>query len=369
MARRASRTSIQTESGVMTQNDSATPQKTSKNEILELPYREDFLLELQNNNYSLETVYNYRRDLNVFEVFMNIRNVDFNRIDKRFITVYKGFLRSPNYIDQVNEYNKEYGLIEKEIKNLKGRDNQTLSSKSVNRMLSALRRYFKYLDEFELVERMPVSAEAIKLIKTEKKKSQVAELDDLIKLMEFPSDFEKNEIVAARNRAILELLFSSGLRISELVNLNRYDLNQEGKIYIQGKGKKQRFIYITPRAMFHINRYLELREAYDNESLFAPTRGGRNGSKNNRISTNYVQERIATYRKVLGIVVPTSAHSFRHGFATYLAEEGASPAAIQILLGHESLHTTDRYVHASDKFAQDAHKRYHPLYNPQSNSN
>ncbi len=80
------------------------------------------------------------------------------------------------------------------------------------------------------------------------------------------------------------------------------------------------------------------------------------------MSPNMIQLIIRKYRMLLGIVVPTTPHSFRHGFATYLAEEGASPAAIQILLGHESLHTTDRYVHASDRFAEDTHKRFHPLY-------
>jgi len=67
------------------------------------------------------------------------------------------------------------------------------------------------------------------------------------------------------------------------------------------------------------------------------------------------------YRKLLGIVIPTTPHSLRHGFATYLAEQGANPAAIQKLLGHESLQTTTRYVHASDKYAQETHKKYHPL--------
>ena len=86
------------------------------------------------------------------------------------------------------------------------------------------------------------------------------------------------------------------------------------------------------------------------------------GKVGQRLSVNYLQAKIAQYRRRLGIIVPTSAHSLRHGFATYLAEEGASPAAIQVLLGHESLHTTDKYVHASDKFASDTHKKYHPLY-------
>jgi site-specific recombinase XerD len=70
---------------------------------------------------------------------------------------------------------------------------------------------------------------------------------------------------------------------------------------------------------------------------------------------------IKKYRKYLGIVTPTTPHSLRHGFATYLAEKGANPAAIQRLLGHESLETTTRYVHSSDKFAQDSHHEYHPL--------
>jgi len=71
--------------------------------------------------------------------------------------------------------------------------------------------------------------------------------------------------------------------------------------------------------------------------------------------------KIKKYRELLGINVPTSAHSLRHGFATYLAEKGANPAAIQILLGHESLDTTTRYVHASDKYAERTHKEFHPL--------
>lgn len=341
-----------------------------------LPFKEDFLLELQNNNYSMETVYNYRRDLAVFEAFLNIYRVDFSSLNKRWITHYKGFLRSPDYLQRiiqwwqtnknsVDSYEKKFfgNIYESFSVNHSDREsNQPLASRSINRMLSSLRTYLKYLVDFELIEKMPITSDSIKLIKVEKKKSQVADLSDLIRLIEFPSYYEKNPLIASRNRAMLELLFSSGLRISELVKLNKEDLNDEGKIYIQGKGKKQRFIYITPRAMFFINEYLKLRND-DSPALFAPTRGGRNGKVGKRISTNYLQERIARYRRLLGIVVPTSAHSFRHGFATYLAEEGASPAAIQILLGHESLHTTDKYVHASDKFAEDTHRRYHPLYN------
>ncbi|MCA9374809.1 tyrosine-type recombinase/integrase, partial [Candidatus Dojkabacteria bacterium] len=197
----------------------------------------------------------------------------------------------------------------------------------------------------------------------------------------------------------------------------------EGKLFILGKGKKQRFVYLTDRALGWLDKYLTVRLRYANASgnhgkelidrethmdksvsqdlvqsssnslpevqdasggnknivlvenyrssgflskfdspaLFIPFGGRRSGKRDARISTNYFQEKIADYRRRLGIQVPTSAHSLRHGFATYLAENGASPAAIQVLLGHESLNTTTRYVHASDKFAEEQHRKKHPL--------
>ena len=127
-----------------------------------------------------------------------------------------------------------------------------------------------------------------------------------------------------------------------------------------GKGKKQRFVYLTPRAIEHLKLYLKTR-ADDSPHMFIPYRGLNNQDKNKKISNNYLQYKIKQYRELLGINVPVSAHSLRHGFATYLAENGANPAAIQILLGHESLDTTTRYVHASDRYAEKIHTQFHPL--------
>ena len=348
--------------------------------MIEIPYKEDFLLEIQNNNYSPETVYNYKRDLSVFEGFLNLNGIDFALIDKRVITHYKGFLREESYILKLiesgwdiphanlnNELDKDSTLqtqrpsrTPSENMAILADSNSTLSPRSINRMVSAIRSYLKSMIDFDL-KPVPIAPDAIKLIKTERKETQVAELPELISLIEYPTLNEKDPFVAARNRAILELLFSTGMRISELCRLNREQINEEGKIYVMGKGKKQRFVYLTDRAIGHLNDYLKLRkDRYP--ALFVPTRGGRSGHKAVRLSANYLQEKIALYRRSLGIVVPTSAHSLRHGFATYLAEEGANPAAIQILLGHESLHTTNRYVHASDKYAQETHRKFHPLY-------
>lgn len=306
-----------------------------------LPYFDDFLLNLQTANYSEETVYNYERDLNVFSYFLNETGINFNDINKTTILNYKAYLHS-------RDRKTAQELL----------SGKKLNSYSINRMMSSLRSYFKFLVDMD--HPIPIPPESIKLIKTEKKHPQIAELELIKKLIESPSLLEKNKVVALRNRVMLEVLFSTGMRISELTNLKRAQIDQSGRIFIRGKGKKERFVYLTGRAYKYLRKYLKAR--HDTfPYLFIPYAGRNNQKKDKKISTNYLQERIKRYREYLGINVPTSAHSLRHGFATYLAESGANPAAIQILLGHESLNTTTRYVHASDRYAEKTHKDFHPL--------
>jgi len=314
--------------------------KTTK---AQLPLLDDYLLNLKVNNYSEETTYNYERDLAVFNDFLNDAKIKFSKLNKRDILNYKAFLMS---IDRKTP-TQHKGV-------------SRLGAYSINRMLSALRSYIKYLIDMDHPTSLP--PDAIKMTKTVKKKSQVAELSELTSLLEAPEKLEKNKKIAARNRAILELLFATGMRISELVNLRLDRIDKAGKIFILGKGKKERFVYLTPRAFKCLNEYLKLRNS-QSPFVFVPIRGLNASEKDKKISTNYIQERIKRYREYLGINVPTSAHSLRHGFATYLAESGANPAAIQILLGHESLDTTTRYVHASDKYAQSEQQKFHPLKN------
>lgn len=316
-----------------------------KSKQYSIPHIDDFILNLQTNNYSPETVYNYERDLQVFEHFLSELALDFSQVDKTVIARYKAYLVSRDRKTPILALQQQ----------------KQLTSRSINRMLSSLRAFFKYLIEMDLS--CPVPPEAVKLTKTEKKHPRVAELHELIRLIESPMTLEKDRKIGIRNRAMLEVLFSTGMRISELCFLNRDQIDKSGRIFITGKGRKQRFVYLTPRAQHWLERYLSERK--DNlPALFIPTRGKNASSTKKRISTNYLQARIKLYRQKLGINVPTSAHSLRHGFATYLAEEGASPAAIQILLGHESLDTTTRYVHPSDKFAEETHKKFHPLAEP-----
>ena len=308
-----------------------------------LPYLDDFILNIKANNFSEETAYNYDRDLKVFEFFINndIKK-DFSKLEKTDLLRYKAFLSSSDRITAE-----------------KNKPNKKLGSYSINRMLSALRSYLKFLEDMD--KHPPVSPAAVKMLKTEKKHARVPEFNEVIKLLEAPNKFEDNEKVALRNRAMLETLFATGMRISELLSLKVNQVDQTGRIYIMGKGKKQRFVYLTPRALTHIKNYISKRGS-SSDMLFVPYRGRNNQERNKKISTNYLQYKIKKYRELLDINIPISAHTLRHGFATYLAENGANPAAIQVLLGHESLETTTRYVHASDKFAEKSHHDFHPLF-------
>jgi len=316
--------------------------KLNKQIFLSLPYGEDFLLHIKANNYSPETEYNYKRDLFTFENFLQKElKISFSEVSKRTVDQFKAYLSSVD---------RKTAAESKSIHRLK--------TQSINRILVALRRYLSYLIDMDLPA--PIASGSIKLLRPEKKHPQVAEMKELVSLIESPMKFEKNKIVALRNRAALETLFASGMRISELINLKRVQIDKSGRIFIEGKGKKQRFIYLTERAKKHIDNYLSQR-VDDSPYLFIANRGLNTGDFHKHLSANYLQMKIKKYRELLGMNIPTSAHSLRHGFATYLAEQGANPAAIQILLGHESLDTTTRYVHASDKYAESTHKKFHPL--------
>ncbi len=310
---------------------------------------DDFLLYLKTNNYSEETIANYERDLQMLDNYFSEQGISFRDLTVKDIERYKAYLRSRDR-ETLQEITED-GVGSDEHK--------PLSVRSINRMLSSFRSYLKYLAKHG--EKTPLSRDEVELIRAPRKKAQVAELKDIIRLVEAPTELEEKEKIALRNRAILEVLLATGMRISELVQLDRKQVNDSGSIFIEGKGRKERFVYLTPRAKHYLDKYLEIRED-DSPALFVPFGGRYKRDPKKRLTKSYIQKKINEYVNRLGINVPTSAHSLRHAYGTYLAERGASPVAIQILLGHESPSTTDRYIHASDRFAKEQHKKHHPLY-------
>jgi len=358
-----------------------------------LERQNEYLLHLYNNNYSDETVYNYNRDLSFFAEFLIESKTPFEKVNKLSVTFFKGWLKERKHIEIKNQSdidlkqdisaetapsmdslrktasksNDDKKVDREHLANkakqpkvggfVKNNNPEILGALSVNRILVSLRNYLRFLVEYDYPA--PLAPDAVQLVRVPKTKPQVPTLDEVVALIEAPTHYETDEVIALRNRAALELLLATGMRISEVVSINRDQVNSDGKLFITGKGKKQRFVYLTPRAVGHIKEYLQKRgDPYP--ALFLPKSGSRLKGSDPRISTNYLQMKIALYRRLLEIVVPMSAHTIRHAYATYLAENGANPAAIQVLLGHESLQTTTRYVHTSDKFAEETHKEFHP---------
>lgn len=317
--------------------DSSTEQLFKKLEAFD-----DFIIYLQTNNYALETIYHYQKDLLMFAYFLHLKNISLQSMDKKLVNEFKAYLASNDRKTPTAQ--QESGT--------------RLSSASVNRCLSAVRAYIKFLIDNDI--KCPVMPDHFKMVKRERPHPNIADFEEFVALIESPSKLEQDPLVGSRNRAMLELLFSTGMRISELLSLNKRDINDSGRIFITGKGRKQRFVYLTDRAKFWLDKYLKLRHD-EQQALFVPTKGKNINKKHRRIAANYLQEKIKQYREKLRINIPISAHSMRHGFATFMVEQGASLAALQILLGHESPNTTTRYVNPSDRFAEDTHRRYHPL--------
>lgn len=303
---------------------------------------DDFFVFLQTNGYSPKTIYSYEKDLHIFSNFLIIRKITLFDLDKKLINEFKAYLASDDRTTSGGADMRE----------------ERLSSASINRCLSAVRAYIRFLIDTDI--KCPVSPDQFKMVKRDRPHPHVADLQEITSLIESPSKLEDDPIIASRNRAILEVLFATGMRISELVSLNKRDINNSGRIFITGKGRKQRFVYLTERAQIELNLYLNLRDDTQ-QALFVPTKGKTINNSQRRISPRYIQDKLKQYREQLKLDLPISPHALRHGFATYLAEEGASPAAIQILLGHESLNTTTRYINASDKFAENSHHKFHPL--------
>jgi site-specific recombinase XerD len=361
----------------------------SDTSITKLDKQNEYILHLFNDNYSEETVYNYNRDLSFFADFLKETSTPFDRITKVTITYFKGWIKQRRHIHKkdtvetaksklpqsgdktmlsngITVAQKRTDTVEapKKVKkqtfkggDVKNNNPEVLDAMSINRILVSLRNFMKFLVEFDY--ETPLAPDAVQLVRAPKKKPQVPTLQEVLTLVESPSSLEFDELIRLRNRAMLETLLATGMRISELLSINRNQLNSDGKLFITGKGRKQRFAYLTARAVTHIQAYLLMRhDAYP--ALFIPTRGSRLAGSDPRVSANYLQMKIAEYRRLLEIVIPISAHTIRHAFATYLAENGANPAAIQVLLGHESLQTTTKYVHTSDKFAEETHHEFHP---------
>ena len=222
---------------------------------------------------------------------------------------------------------------------------------SIGRKLAAIRSFFRFL-----LRRGTISKNPAELVATPKKEQRLPfhlDIDQATSLMEAPDETQKH---ALRDRAILELLYSSGLRVSELTGLNTGEIDLSGgMVRVMGKGGKERIVPVGSRATEALQDYLEQREDFgrNNGPLFLNTRGGRINRRSVARIVDVHVLRIAAFKRI-------SPHTLRHTFATHMLEGGADLRAIQELLGHASLSTTQKYTHVSIDRLMEVYDKAHP---------
>jgi site-specific recombinase XerD len=222
--------------------------------------------------------------------------------------------------------------------------------------LIALRGFLRYLSERDIVS---LSPEKIKLPKVARKQVTFLHYDEVERLFD---QINTDDEVGLRDRAIIELLFSSGLRVSELVNLNRDHVNTKRREFmVRGKGQKDRPVFISESTAARVNDYLAAR--LDNLPPLFLSYSRNNisstGGDYRRLTSRSIQRLINKYARLAGITKHVSPHTMRHSFATDLLMNGADLRSVQSMLGHSNISTTQVYTHVTDEHLREVYEKFH----------
>lgn len=287
---------------------------------------DDFLIYLDKiKNYSDHTINNYRRDLYSFNDYLTKEELDYFQVDYNDIRYYLNELYKKNY-----------------------------HPSTVNRHISSLRSFFKYLLKENLIKSNPMIL--INNLKKDKKLPNYLNVHDLDKLFE---TVDSNDPLSQRNNLILELLYSTGIRVSELVNIKLTDINFHNQtVKILGKGDKERLAIFGKRCIEKLTEYLndgrnKLLRSNESEYLFLNKNGSKLTDRGVRLIIDNLMKKTSLGRKI-------SPHVLRHTFATHMLENGASLKIVQELLGHEDLSSTQVYTHVSNERLKKVYRDTHP---------
>ncbi len=287
------------------------------------------------------------------------------------------FTKIENPIDITDQAVREFRLwLNRQSTGNNRATGKTLSKKTQNYYLIALRVFLKYLTKRKI---QSMSADQIELAKVSERSLDLISSTELSRLLNAPNSDKRNDIKSLRDKAILELLFSTGLRVSELCSLtNDLDLTSD-EFSIRGKGGKVRVVFISEEARKATKAYLALRKDME-DALFvqvrndirkktsplpvsgvklgAPERRGGN-AKTSALDKRSIERIVKQYAIKAGISKKVTPHIIRHCFATNLLSNGADIRSVQIMLGHSNISTTQIYTHVTDKQLREVHKKFH----------
>ena len=330
----------------LTKKNNKDVQKIRKNENLvvyvdKFLYYEEVIL-----GKSFNTIRGYRRDLLQFmeylEEYEEIHN--FEEIEMMTFRSFIAYLNSPKRLEK-----------DEDTKDMKKKAKlKPVSKRSINRKISALRTFFKYLQEIKVIETNKASY--INVPKFEKELPNVINRDDLNRLRHVIST---EKITGIRDRLIIELLYSSGLRSIELINLSEFIIDiEEREIRVVGKGNKERITFFSENAKKWLIKYIEEKKKqyanYTREVLIV-------NSKGKKLTTRSLRRLISAHAHEAGIEKEITPHVFRHSFATELLNNGVDIRYLQELLGHSSIAATQIYTHVSKSLLRDIYMSTHPL--------
>lgn len=294
----------------------------------------DFLTYMEvEKNRSQKTIENYDHYLKRFLAWAGIN--DAKKVTNELVKQYRVYLNRPG---------KKSGEL--------------LKRSTQNYHVIALRAFLKYLAKQDITT---LAAEKIELPKATQRQVEFLESDEVENLLKQPN---VTNMRGLRDRALLELLFSTGLRVSEISSLNIQQINLgKDEFTIRGKGDKLRIVFISPDARTWVKRYLDKRHDSD-EALFIRYDRGRakrmkSDDEDIRLTPRSIQRIVKIYATRAGITKDITPHTLRHSFATDLLQNGADIRSVQTLLGHSSITTTQVYTHLTNKQLHEVHKAFH----------
>ncbi len=276
-------------------------------------------------NYSENTCLNYEKDLKEYLTFLNKENI--------------------KYTDMNYDLSLNYLIFLNNNKNAKT---------SVSRKLSSLRTFYKYLENEGKIKNNPFLL--VSSPKKDKKIPNFISYNNLEEILEIP---DLDTAVGQRERLIIEILYACGIRVSELVNIKLKDIDFRKKtILIYGKGSKERIVVFGKYALEIMNLYIkngrdELLDGVSSEYLIV-------GKKRNKLTTRRIEQIIDNIIKKTSLKMNITPHMFRHTFATHLLDNDCNLLAVQELLGHESLSSTEIYTHVSNEHLREVFLKCHP---------